>query len=71
MSAVIQRYAAGELIAFASGLLARAGLDTEMASDVADVLVEGDLLGHDTHGLALLAPYLAILYSFRKTSGKA
>ena len=27
-----------------------------MARDVADVLVEGDLLGHDTHGLALLAP---------------
>jgi L-lactate dehydrogenase len=26
---------------------------------VAEVLVEGDLLGHDTHGLALLAPYLA------------
>ena len=26
---------------------------------VADVLVTGDLLGHTTHGLALLAPYLA------------
>ena len=59
MNGMNQRYAAGDLIAFASDVLARAGLDTEMASDVADILVEGDLLGHDTHGLALLAPYLA------------
>ena len=29
-----------------------------MASVVAEVLLEGDLLGHDTHGLALLASYL-------------
>ncbi len=29
-----------------------------MAAEVAAVLVEGDLLGHDTHGLQLLAPYL-------------
>jgi L-lactate dehydrogenase len=29
-----------------------------MARDVAEVLVEGDLMGHDTHGLALLTPYL-------------
>ena len=40
-------------------LFERAGLGTPMAVDVATVLVEGDLLGHDTHGLALLAPYLA------------
>jgi L-lactate dehydrogenase len=33
-------------------------MDVELARDVAAVLVEGDLLGHDTHGLALLAPYL-------------
>ena len=31
----------------------------DIARDVADVLVTGDLLGHTTHGLALLAPYLA------------
>ena len=30
-----------------------------MARDVADILVIGDLLGHTTHGLALLAPYLS------------
>ena len=53
------RYAAEALVAFARTLLERAGLDGEMARDVGDVLVTGDLLGHTTHGLALLAPYLA------------
>ena len=67
MNAMDQRYATEELIAFASGLLARAGLDTKMANDVADILVEGDLLGHDTHGLALLAPYLAEIDAGRMT----
>ena len=52
------RYTAEALTAFAESLLERAGLPHAMARDVADVLVEGDLLGHDTHGLALLAPYL-------------
>jgi 3-oxoacyl-[acyl-carrier protein] reductase len=44
---------------------AAAGLDEPLARDVADVLVEGDLLGHDTHGLALLAAYLAELEAGR------
>lgn len=52
-------YPADALTAFASQLLTRAGLATSMAFDVADILVTGDLLGHTTHGLALLAPYLA------------
>jgi L-lactate dehydrogenase len=30
----------------------------DKAADVAGVLVEGDLMGHTTHGLQLLAPYL-------------
>lgn len=30
----------------------------DRAADVADILVEADLLGHDTHGLHLLATYL-------------
>lgn len=30
----------------------------DRARDVADILVEADLLGHDTHGLQLLATYL-------------
>jgi LDH2 family malate/lactate/ureidoglycolate dehydrogenase len=33
------------------------------AEAVARTLVEGDLLGHDTHGLALLAPYIKKLES--------
>jgi LDH2 family malate/lactate/ureidoglycolate dehydrogenase len=53
------RYSCDALTQFASTLLERAGLDAPIAADVATVLVEGDLLGHDTHGLALLAPYLA------------
>ena len=52
------RYAASDLAEFALALLARAGLDASMARDVAEILLEGDLLGHDTHGLALLAPCL-------------
>ena len=53
------RYAADTLVSFASALVERAGVRVDIARDVADVLVTGDLLGHTTHGLALLAPYLA------------
>jgi L-lactate dehydrogenase len=53
-----ERYAADGLRAAARALLVAAGLQEVHARDVADVLVEGDLLGHTTHGLALLAPYL-------------
>lgn len=42
----------------AAALLQRAGLDPAMAMSVAQTLVDGDLLGHDTHGLNLLAGYL-------------
>ena len=52
------RYAAAALVQYASQLLVKAGLDSAFAADVAQVLVEGDLLGHTTHGLQLLAPYL-------------
>src|SRR4051812_19369914 len=52
------RYAAPALIVFARDLLLRAGLEQEKAEAVAEILVEGDLLGHSTHGLALLAGYL-------------
>lgn len=55
------RYDADGLSEFAERLLGAAGLQEEVARDVAEVLVEGDLLGHDTHGLALLAPYLGEL----------
>lgn len=52
------RYGHAHLNAFANHALVAAGLNPSMAADVADVLVEGDLLGHDTHGLQLLASYL-------------
>ena len=52
------RYAAEDLRVFARTLLERAGVQVDIAADVATVLLDGDLLGHTTHGLALLAPYL-------------
>jgi len=55
------------LRAFASSLLDRMGLEADKCAAVADILVEGDLLGHDTHGLSLLAPYLRELDSGKMT----
>jgi LDH2 family malate/lactate/ureidoglycolate dehydrogenase len=55
------RHGAAELTGFAVALLVRAGLDPDKARATGEILVEGDLLGHDTHGLALLAPYLGDL----------
>jgi LDH2 family malate/lactate/ureidoglycolate dehydrogenase len=54
----VPRHTADELRAFAARLLERNGLAPERAAVVADVLVEADLLGHDTHGLDMLARYL-------------
>jgi LDH2 family malate/lactate/ureidoglycolate dehydrogenase len=51
-------YRAEDLVAFAAALFRNAGLDEAKARTVAEVLVEGDLLGHTTHGLQLGAPYL-------------
>jgi L-lactate dehydrogenase len=57
------RYQADALRGFATALLQKAGLAAEPAAVVARTLVDGDLLGHDTHGLALLAPYVKALES--------
>ena len=43
---------------FASAVLERAGLPVEPAAAVAAGLVEADLYGHSTHGLALLSDYV-------------
>jgi LDH2 family malate/lactate/ureidoglycolate dehydrogenase len=51
-------YCAEALTDFAAALLQAAGLDEDKAGAVAQILVEADLMGHTTHGLALLAPYL-------------
>ena len=53
-----KRYRADELVVFASALLEGAGMPRDRARTMADVMVEGDLLGHDTHGLDQLAGYL-------------
>ena len=57
-SAVRAAYSSVELVQWAKHLLVAAGLDPDMSQVVAQTLVEGDLLGHDTHGLALLPGYL-------------
>jgi len=51
-------YDSKKLALYAQNLLQGAGLDVDIAHSVAQTLVEGDLLGHDTHGLGLLASYL-------------
>jgi LDH2 family malate/lactate/ureidoglycolate dehydrogenase len=53
------RHTPAALREFATALLQRSGLDADKAQVVADILIEGDLLGHDTHGLALLPTYLS------------
>jgi len=61
------RYRAADLERFAHGLLVAAGLPADKAEAVAAVLVEGDLMGHTTHGLALLGPYLNEIDSGKMT----
>lgn len=53
--------AAVDLGAVAAALLTKAGLGEDKASIVADTLLEADLHGHRTHGLALLPSYLDAL----------
>lgn len=52
------RYDPDSLIDCARKLCLNSGMSDECAHDVATVLTEADLLGHDTHGLMLLKPYL-------------
>lgn len=52
------RFDATALTAYAEALFSAAGLDTEKAAAVARYLVEADLMGHTTHGLALASWYL-------------
>jgi LDH2 family malate/lactate/ureidoglycolate dehydrogenase len=58
MTMQTDRYDAGELRAFARALLHAAGVRDDIACDTADILVDADLMGHTTHGLALLPAYL-------------
>lgn len=52
------RHEASALLAFGEALLTASGMPRDRAHAVADILVEADLLGHDTHGLHLLSTYL-------------
>jgi LDH2 family malate/lactate/ureidoglycolate dehydrogenase len=52
------RYRHADLVAFAARLFRAAGLDGDKPGLVAELLVEADLMGHTTHGLALAAGYL-------------
>ncbi len=52
------RYDADGLVTFATGLLLAMRVPRDKAEAVAQILVEGDLMGHNTHGLNLLGPYL-------------
>ncbi|MGI9491107.1 MAG: Ldh family oxidoreductase [Geminicoccaceae bacterium] len=51
-------YAAADLISFATALFNAAGLSGDRARTVGTLLVEADLLGHNTHGLQLAGTYL-------------
>ncbi len=56
-----RNFSAADLLRFGEQLFIAAGLAPDRARDVAEVLLEGDLLGHTTHGFALLPAYLKSL----------
>src|SRR5579864_49634 len=57
----MQKFDAVALLDFGKSLLTSTGLSEDRARDVAEVLLEGDLLRHTTHGYALLPSYLTAL----------
>jgi LDH2 family malate/lactate/ureidoglycolate dehydrogenase len=63
MSLLVQRYDPQQLLAFATEALKATGLGEEPSRSVAQGLLEADLFGHTTHGLALLADYIEELRS--------
>lgn len=66
----MKRYPQEALAGFARRLLQSGSMPAAKAAAVADTLLDGDLLGHDTHGLALLAPYMdQIAQGFMKVAG--
>jgi L-lactate dehydrogenase len=59
----VTRYDYPRLLDFATALGTKVGLPSDRARIQAEVLVEGDLMGHTTHGLALLPGILSGLQS--------
>ena len=55
------KFNAAALQPFGESLLVASKLAPDRARDVAEILLEGDLLGHTTHGFALLPAYLKAL----------
>lgn len=66
-----ERFRADDLIGCTRQLFERAGLDSPIAAAVAEILVEADLLGYDTHGLQFVPAYLADLEAGRTTRSGA
>lgn len=65
------RFPADALLHFTSQVFATAGLAKEKAECIAQTLLESDLMGHTTHGLALVKPYLlSIEQGHMKKDGK-
>ena len=58
-SSKTRRFNFEDLKRFSVALLNATGVDDEKSTVISEVLIEGDLLGHSTHGLQLLAPYLS------------
>lgn len=56
-------HAHNDLADFATRCLGAVGLAAERSRNVARILVEGEMMGHDTHGLALLPSYVEELES--------
>ena len=56
--AMAPSYRAADLTAYVFKMLSATGMQGALAQDSAEVLVEADLLGYGTHGLAMLPSYL-------------
>lgn len=63
------RFSRDSLLSFAHSLFLSAGLEKDKASAVATYLVEADLMGHSTHGLALAGWYLQSIADGVMTKG--
>ena len=62
-----QRFSHTDLIERTADLFAKAGLARDIAQVTAEVLVEADLLGYDTHGLQFVPAYLKGIETGRTT----
>jgi len=60
-----KKYEAESLTRFAENILVKSGIEKDRASVIARILVEGDLLGHYTHGTKLLPAYIKEIQSGR------